>query len=163
MSSKGRFTVPSAARDLVERLEAVKASLPEGIEILPTYDRSALIWDTLTNFFQAIVYELIVVILVIDQFRAGTLCRSQWTHEAHLAATTYLLTRRPDVRAKGAGRPAPPGSRAAQFGCAFRLRRFRCSRGFHRFEFDALDLRGFDARRDIVARCIRRAAARSCR
>ena len=38
---------------------------PEGIEIVPTYDRSALIWDTLTNFFQALVYELIVVILVI--------------------------------------------------------------------------------------------------
>ena len=32
---------------------------------MPTYDRAALIWDTLTNFFQAIVYELIVVILVI--------------------------------------------------------------------------------------------------
>ena len=28
---------------------------------------------------------------------ARTLPRSEWTHEAHLAATTYLLTRRPDV------------------------------------------------------------------
>ena len=28
---------------------------------------------------------------------ALTLPRSKWTHEAHLAATTYLLTRRPDV------------------------------------------------------------------
>jgi len=26
-----------------------------------------------------------------------TLPRGEWTHEAHLAATTYLLTRRPDV------------------------------------------------------------------
>ena len=26
-----------------------------------------------------------------------TLPRADWTHEAHLAATTYLLTRRPDV------------------------------------------------------------------
>ena len=26
-----------------------------------------------------------------------TLPREEWTHEAHLAATTYLLTRRPDV------------------------------------------------------------------
>ena len=26
-----------------------------------------------------------------------TLPRAEWTHEAHLAATTYLLTRRPDV------------------------------------------------------------------
>lgn len=28
---------------------------------------------------------------------ACTLPRAEWTHEAHLAATTYLLTRRPDV------------------------------------------------------------------
>jgi hypothetical protein len=28
---------------------------------------------------------------------ACTLARREWTHEAHLAATTYLLLRRPDV------------------------------------------------------------------
>ena len=28
---------------------------------------------------------------------ARTLPREQWTHEAHLAATTYLLLRRPDI------------------------------------------------------------------
>ena len=28
---------------------------------------------------------------------ARTLSRDEWTHEAHLAATTYLLLRRPDV------------------------------------------------------------------
>jgi len=28
---------------------------------------------------------------------ACTLLRTEWTHEAHLAATTYLLLRRPDV------------------------------------------------------------------
>ena len=28
---------------------------------------------------------------------ARTLPRGEWTHEAHLATTTYLLTRRPDV------------------------------------------------------------------
>jgi hypothetical protein len=28
---------------------------------------------------------------------ACTLPRADWTHEAHLAATTYLLTRRPDI------------------------------------------------------------------
>jgi hypothetical protein len=28
---------------------------------------------------------------------ARTLPRAEWTHEAHLASTTYLLTRRPDV------------------------------------------------------------------
>ena len=28
---------------------------------------------------------------------ARTLAREEWTHEAHFGATTYLLTRRPDV------------------------------------------------------------------
>src|SRR5437764_2904149 len=28
---------------------------------------------------------------------ARTLKREEWTHEAHLAATTYLLLRRPDI------------------------------------------------------------------
>ena len=28
---------------------------------------------------------------------ARTLPRAEWTHEAHLSATTYLLTRRPDI------------------------------------------------------------------
>jgi copper/silver efflux system protein len=57
--------VLAVTRALQQRLEQLKTSLPAGIEVVPTYDRSALIWDTLTNFFQAIVYELIVVILVI--------------------------------------------------------------------------------------------------
>jgi Cu(I)/Ag(I) efflux system membrane protein CusA/SilA len=55
----------AVTRGLLVNLERVKASLPAGVELLPTYDRSTLIWDTLTNFFRAIVYELIVVILVI--------------------------------------------------------------------------------------------------
>ena len=50
---------------LRQKLEQLKPTLPAGIELVPTYDRAALIWDTLTNFFQALVYELIVVILVI--------------------------------------------------------------------------------------------------
>ena len=50
---------------LRQRLDELKPTLPAGIELVPTYDRAALIWETLTNFFQAIVYELIVVILVI--------------------------------------------------------------------------------------------------
>jgi copper/silver efflux system protein len=50
---------------LREKLEELKPLLPQGIELIPTYDRAALIWDTLTNFFAALVYELIVVILVI--------------------------------------------------------------------------------------------------
>ena len=57
--------VLAVTRALLEQLEVVKTSLPAGIEIVPTYDRSVLIWDTLRNFFQAIIYEFLVVILVI--------------------------------------------------------------------------------------------------
>jgi len=50
---------------LLQKIEDVKKALPAGIDIVPTYNRSSLIWGTLTNFLQALVYELIVVILVI--------------------------------------------------------------------------------------------------
>ena len=57
--------VLAVTRALQERLAQLASSLPENVEIVPTYDRSSLIWETLFNFFQAIVYELIVVIIVI--------------------------------------------------------------------------------------------------
>jgi Cu(I)/Ag(I) efflux system membrane protein CusA/SilA len=47
------------------KLAAIAPTLPPGVEIVTTYDRAGLIWNTLTNFFQAIGYELVVVILVI--------------------------------------------------------------------------------------------------
>ena len=50
---------------LQQRLSELRPSLPAGIEIVTTYDRSSLIWETLTNFFRAIGYELLVVIVVI--------------------------------------------------------------------------------------------------
>ena len=57
--------VLAVTRTLLQKLDTLKTSLPEGIEIVPAYNRSTLIWDTLTNFVQALIYELIVVILVI--------------------------------------------------------------------------------------------------
>jgi Cu(I)/Ag(I) efflux system membrane protein CusA/SilA len=57
--------VLAVTRSLLQRLQALQASLPAGIEIVPTYNRSALIWDTITNFVRALAYELVVVILVI--------------------------------------------------------------------------------------------------
>jgi copper/silver efflux system protein len=57
--------VLAVTKAIEQKLAVVKASLPAGIEVVPAYDRSALIWETLTNFLQAILYELIVVILVI--------------------------------------------------------------------------------------------------
>ena len=56
------LAITNALRD---KLEQLKPALPSGIELVPTYDRSVLIWETLKNFFQALVYELIVVIIVI--------------------------------------------------------------------------------------------------
>ena len=57
--------VLAVTRTLEQRLEEVGASLPEGLEVVSTYDRSALIWDTLTSFISALAFELFVVILVI--------------------------------------------------------------------------------------------------
>ena len=57
--------VLAVARALDQKLEELGPSLPDGIEIVTTYNRSSLIWNTLTNFFRALGYELFVVILVI--------------------------------------------------------------------------------------------------
>lgn len=53
----------SAALD--QALNQLRASLPENVEIVTTYDRSSLIWATLKNFFRALGYELVVVVIVI--------------------------------------------------------------------------------------------------
>jgi hypothetical protein len=37
------------------------------------------------------------IVRIGDGLMARTLPRADWTHEAHLAATTYLLLRRPDI------------------------------------------------------------------
>ena len=37
------------------------------------------------------------IIRIGEGLIARTLPRPEWTHEAHLATTTYLLTRRPDI------------------------------------------------------------------
>jgi Cu(I)/Ag(I) efflux system membrane protein CusA/SilA len=50
---------------LEDKLTQLRPALPKGIEVVTTYNRSSLIWETLTNFFQAIGYELLVVIVVI--------------------------------------------------------------------------------------------------
>jgi Cu/Ag efflux pump CusA len=43
--------------DAVEKkLDQVRATLPSGIEVITTYNRSSLIWETLTNFFVALLF-----------------------------------------------------------------------------------------------------------
>ena len=57
--------VLAVTRALERAFEQVDASLPEGLEIVTTYDRSALIWGSLTNFAGVLAWELLVVVLVI--------------------------------------------------------------------------------------------------
>ena len=57
--------VLAVTRALERAFEQVDASLPEGLEIVTTYDRSALIWGSLTNFAGVLAWELLVVVGVI--------------------------------------------------------------------------------------------------
>ena len=72
--------VLSVTRRLETKLREIAASLPAGIEIVTTYDRSAWIWATLKQFFGTLVAELIVLVLVtvlfLGDFRssAGPIC-----------------------------------------------------------------------------------------
>ena len=53
---------------LTQKLHEIRQALPEGVEIVATYDRSAWIWSTLEEFFATLVTELIVLILVTTLF-----------------------------------------------------------------------------------------------
>jgi Cu(I)/Ag(I) efflux system membrane protein CusA/SilA len=50
------------------RIEEVKPGLPEGVEIVPTYDRSRLILDAVGTLKRTLVEEMLVVSLVIFVF-----------------------------------------------------------------------------------------------
>ncbi|MPY25422.1 efflux RND transporter permease subunit [Shewanella sp. YLB-07] len=51
-----------------EKLEQLKAGLPEGVEIIPTYDRSQLIESSVENLFHKVIEEMFVVGLVCMLF-----------------------------------------------------------------------------------------------
>jgi Cu(I)/Ag(I) efflux system membrane protein CusA/SilA len=51
-----------------QRLDEVRASLPEGVEIVPVYDRSTLIERAITTLKQILTEEMIIVSLVIIIF-----------------------------------------------------------------------------------------------
>ncbi|MEO8465945.1 MAG: CusA/CzcA family heavy metal efflux RND transporter [Gammaproteobacteria bacterium] len=55
-------------RALKTRIAEISAALPNGVEIVPTYDRSQLIWATLEHFLVTLLYELGVVIVVTVLF-----------------------------------------------------------------------------------------------
>ncbi len=60
--------VLAITRALDRKLKEVTASLPAGVEIIPTYDRSAWIWATLKEFFATLISELVIVSLVTILF-----------------------------------------------------------------------------------------------
>jgi Cu(I)/Ag(I) efflux system membrane protein CusA/SilA len=53
---------------VTQKLEEVKPSLPEGVEIVTTYDRSHLIRESIANLKHELVVEMIIVSLVIIFF-----------------------------------------------------------------------------------------------
>src|SRR6058998_2417400 len=56
--------VLAITRSLQQKLQQLRASLPQGVEIVTTYDRSAWIWATLRQFFETLAIELLVLIAV---------------------------------------------------------------------------------------------------
>jgi copper/silver efflux system protein len=67
--------VLAVTRRLQQKLTELRASLPAGIDIIPTYDRSTWIWATVRQFIGTLLSELVVLILVtvlfIGDFRSA--------------------------------------------------------------------------------------------
>src|SRR6266849_7147717 len=71
----GGVIVMRSGKNALETIDAVKAkleklkpSLPQGVEIVPTYDRSSLIKRAVSNLEQKLVEEFVVVALVCVAF-----------------------------------------------------------------------------------------------
>src|SRR5216117_3582976 len=60
--------VMAITQALDRKLKEVTATLPAGVEIIPSYDRSAWIWATLKEFFATLISELVIVSLVTILF-----------------------------------------------------------------------------------------------
>jgi hypothetical protein len=51
----------------------------------------------MTDFHPRLFHSEPEIERIGEELLARTLARPEWTHEAHLAATTYLLLKRPDI------------------------------------------------------------------
>ena len=51
----------------------------------------------MTDYKPRLFHDDAEIVHIGEGLLARTLPRAEWTHEAHVAATTYLLTRRPDI------------------------------------------------------------------
>ena len=56
---------PQVIARVKERVESLKASLPEGVEVLPVYDRSSLIHRAIETITHELVLQMLVVSLVV--------------------------------------------------------------------------------------------------
>ncbi len=54
--------------DVKKKIEEIKPGLPEGVEIVPVYDRSELILDSVNNLKETLIEESIIVVLVMLLF-----------------------------------------------------------------------------------------------
>lgn len=50
------------------KLEKLRGSLPPGVEVVPTYDRSRLISGAVTNLYQKLTEEFLIVVLICAAF-----------------------------------------------------------------------------------------------
>ena len=56
--------VLAVTRSVEHKLQQVRESLPAGVDVVGTYDRSAWMWATLRQFFATLAIELVVLIVV---------------------------------------------------------------------------------------------------
>src|SRR5262245_22533235 len=56
--------VLAVTRAIEQKLKDVRRAVPQGVEIVSTYDRSAWIWATLREFIETLGIELVVLVLV---------------------------------------------------------------------------------------------------
>jgi copper/silver efflux system protein len=56
--------VLAVTRALTRKLDEVRRTLPAGVEVVATYDRSAWIWATLRQFFETLIIEIVVLMVV---------------------------------------------------------------------------------------------------
>jgi Cu(I)/Ag(I) efflux system membrane protein CusA/SilA len=60
--------VLAVTRAVEEKLQSIAANLPQGVEVVNTYNRSSLIKQTLRSFVETLLYELLVVVVVVAVF-----------------------------------------------------------------------------------------------
>lgn len=65
--SPGR-NVLGVTRLLTDRIRELHSTLPAGLKVVPTYDRSELIEQTLKGFSLTLLYELLVIVVVVLLF-----------------------------------------------------------------------------------------------